>query len=187
MPELENPQQFNRYSYGLNNPLRYTDPSGHCVMAFPFDTIVCVALVVLTVAIDHQVNRVEPANLESNAAQRPITSPNLVVDGAELSAGVLDLQGLNYYHLGSDTFATAACLCSGPSTPNAGWDASFSLASTDASDAATAASGFTRGIGVSTNVVGGSFWSSAVSGDSELPTPYFAPPTDNYTSMPQSP
>ncbi len=26
-----NPQNLNRYSYGLNNPLRYTDPSGHSV------------------------------------------------------------------------------------------------------------------------------------------------------------
>ncbi|MCB9432693.1 MAG: hypothetical protein H6668_11985 [Ardenticatenaceae bacterium] len=26
-----NPQAFNRYSYGYNNPVKYTDPSGHCV------------------------------------------------------------------------------------------------------------------------------------------------------------
>jgi RHS repeat-associated protein len=25
-----NPQDLNRYAYGLNNPLRYTDPTGHC-------------------------------------------------------------------------------------------------------------------------------------------------------------
>jgi len=28
VPEPGNPQSLNRYSYGLNNPLRYTDPSG---------------------------------------------------------------------------------------------------------------------------------------------------------------
>jgi len=30
-PGLENPQNRNRYSYALNNPLKYTDPTGHCV------------------------------------------------------------------------------------------------------------------------------------------------------------
>lgn len=29
VPDPSNPQQFNRYTYVLNNPLRYTDPSGH--------------------------------------------------------------------------------------------------------------------------------------------------------------
>jgi RHS repeat-associated protein len=31
VPDGHNPQQFNRYAYGLNNPVKYTDPSGHCV------------------------------------------------------------------------------------------------------------------------------------------------------------
>jgi RHS repeat-associated protein len=30
VPDIVNPQNLNRYSYVLNNPLRYTDPSGHC-------------------------------------------------------------------------------------------------------------------------------------------------------------
>ncbi|TAK31720.1 MAG: RHS repeat-associated core domain-containing protein [Chloroflexota bacterium] len=29
VPNAMNPQSLNRYSYGRNNPLRYTDPSGH--------------------------------------------------------------------------------------------------------------------------------------------------------------
>ena len=29
VPQPGNPQSLNRYSYGLNNPLRYTDPTGH--------------------------------------------------------------------------------------------------------------------------------------------------------------
>jgi hypothetical protein len=34
-----NPQALNRYSYVQNNPLRYTDPSGHCIPCLP--TIEC--------------------------------------------------------------------------------------------------------------------------------------------------
>jgi RHS repeat-associated protein len=30
VPQLENPQSLNRFSYVLNNPLKFTDPSGHC-------------------------------------------------------------------------------------------------------------------------------------------------------------
>ena len=30
MPQPGNPQSLNRYSYSYSNPLRYTDPSGHC-------------------------------------------------------------------------------------------------------------------------------------------------------------
>ncbi|MCP4252170.1 MAG: hypothetical protein GY775_01960, partial [Candidatus Scalindua sp.] len=29
VPDPTNPQALNRYSYVLNNPLKYTDPSGH--------------------------------------------------------------------------------------------------------------------------------------------------------------
>ncbi len=35
VPDPANPQQFNRYSYALNNAVRYTDPSGHCVFGLP--------------------------------------------------------------------------------------------------------------------------------------------------------
>ena len=31
VPEPENPQSLNRYTYVLNNPLRYIDPSGYCI------------------------------------------------------------------------------------------------------------------------------------------------------------
>jgi hypothetical protein len=30
VPDENNPQAWNRYAYSLSNPLKYTDPSGHC-------------------------------------------------------------------------------------------------------------------------------------------------------------
>ncbi len=33
VPEPGNPQALNRYSYGGNNPVKYRDPSGHCIEA----------------------------------------------------------------------------------------------------------------------------------------------------------
>lgn len=30
MPDLTNPQTLNRYTYALNNPVKYLDPDGHC-------------------------------------------------------------------------------------------------------------------------------------------------------------
>lgn len=30
VPDPANPQSFNRYSYGYNNPVNFSDPSGHC-------------------------------------------------------------------------------------------------------------------------------------------------------------
>jgi RHS repeat-associated protein len=51
-PVIQSPedlQNYNRYSYVLNNPLRYTDPSGNCI--FGFDTAVCVAMFVAGTAM----------------------------------------------------------------------------------------------------------------------------------------
>ena len=45
VPNAGNPKALDRYAYGLNNPVRYSDPSGHCV--FGLDTIVCVAAALL--------------------------------------------------------------------------------------------------------------------------------------------
>ncbi len=66
VPDPANPQSFNRYSYALNNPVKYTDPSGHCVFAPPFDTAVCIALLALV--------------LTGDSAQPPLPPPNYPVN-----------------------------------------------------------------------------------------------------------
>ncbi len=37
VPEPGNPQALNRYSYTLNNPVKFTDPSGHCIVQYSGD------------------------------------------------------------------------------------------------------------------------------------------------------
>ncbi|HSA91800.1 MAG TPA: RHS repeat-associated core domain-containing protein, partial [Terriglobales bacterium] len=42
--DITNPQSLNKYAYTYNNPLRYTDPNGHCV----WDLCTAEALVIVT-------------------------------------------------------------------------------------------------------------------------------------------
>ncbi|MDA0241961.1 MAG: lipid II-degrading bacteriocin [Chloroflexi bacterium] len=52
VPDPTNPQQFNRFSYTLNNPIRFTDPTGHCVFELPCldDAILGLEFVISTLA-----------------------------------------------------------------------------------------------------------------------------------------
>jgi RHS repeat-associated protein len=45
--EPANPQELNRYSYALNNPARFTDPTGHCIFLAGADALLCYGVVVL--------------------------------------------------------------------------------------------------------------------------------------------
>ncbi|MBL8339733.1 MAG: RHS repeat-associated core domain-containing protein [Rhodoferax sp.] len=51
----EDLQSYNTYSYVINGPLRYTDPSGHCI--FGLDTAVCVAMFVAGTAMAMEGNK----------------------------------------------------------------------------------------------------------------------------------
>ena len=78
--DLSNPQSYNRYSYVLNNPLRYTDPSGHGPQ-----------LVKLT--YDPATGVIQPGYIDEKfgasiriAKSRPPDKPTLVVAGELLNA-----------------------------------------------------------------------------------------------------
>lgn len=43
---VSSPQDLNRYSYGLNTPVKNIDPTGHCATGLIVDTAVCVIVVV---------------------------------------------------------------------------------------------------------------------------------------------
>ena len=64
VPNPYNPQDFNRYTYTRNNPLRYTDPSGHCV-PLCIGVGIAIALVVML----------------ANPASSPAPSPLALSDG----------------------------------------------------------------------------------------------------------
>jgi hypothetical protein len=42
-----NPQDLNRYAYAANNPLKYTDPTGHCIFLAGADALLCIGGAIL--------------------------------------------------------------------------------------------------------------------------------------------
>jgi len=78
VPEPGNPQSLNRYSYTLNNPLRYTDPTGHC----PLCVVLMLGGMALLLQGDSPDLHVTPEDI---ASQR--LGGALFVGGATLAGG----------------------------------------------------------------------------------------------------
>ena len=48
LPDVYDPQALNRYAYCLNNPVKYTDPSGHCVTPETALDLICLGHSIVT-------------------------------------------------------------------------------------------------------------------------------------------
>jgi hypothetical protein len=71
-----NPQALNRYSYVLNNPLRYTDPTGHCVWDLCIVEAVTIGTVIVTVAGYTAILYYNITHPITPSASRPAASSN---------------------------------------------------------------------------------------------------------------
>ncbi len=90
IPDPGNPQDLNRYSYVRNNPVRYTDPTGHCV--FGVDTLVCIAVggavVGGIIGYGTQVHRNLQSGMDLGEALRTDISAEPIIKGALLGSTI---------------------------------------------------------------------------------------------------
>ncbi len=99
IPDPGNPQDLNRYSYTRNNPLRYTDPTGHC----PLCVILMLGGMALLLQGDSPDLNVTP---EDVASQR--LGGALFVGGATLGIGNALAEAAGAAQVGT-TGVTMAC------------------------------------------------------------------------------
>ncbi|NOK71559.1 MAG: hypothetical protein GFH25_541324n2 [Chloroflexi bacterium AL-N10] len=79
VPNPQDPQDLNRYTYAKNNPLRYTDPTGHCA-------IICTALVGAAIGGGISYGTQVAANISQNGLNvQALTN----VDGGDIVAGAV--------------------------------------------------------------------------------------------------
>ena len=91
VPSPANPQSYNRYAYTLNNPLRYTDPTGHIPSVGIFAAIGAATGFVVYAATTNSFDRTEAllATATMAAAGALIGSGVGLAAGAQLASGVL--------------------------------------------------------------------------------------------------
>ena len=100
VPDLYNPQDWNRYSYARNNPLRYTDPDGH------FPIIPIIALVGIFFIFNGTSDSYRP-NLSTAELESRQTSVEL---GAGITLSALSIQA-PVVELISNTYDCATGYC----------------------------------------------------------------------------
>jgi hypothetical protein len=109
IPDLTDPQSWDRYSYVRNNPLKYIDPDGHCPIC---------ALILL-------------AFLAAGCASQPITQPPSLIDStvnitdrsgnhSSLGTQISDNTALTHNHFGSPLNTYTAVDSTGFSQPFSG-------------------------------------------------------------------
>jgi len=91
VPEPGNPQNYNRYSYVNNNPVNYTDPSGHCV--FGIDTAICVAAAIgagVSLIVDYSFQAYDnyQAGMDASEALDPRNMNLSQLAGSTVAGGV---------------------------------------------------------------------------------------------------
>ena len=68
MPDPINPQAYDRYSYSYNNPLYYTDPTGH----FPWAPIILISMAIVGISLVNDILSVAP--VEDNRGPAPTSN-----------------------------------------------------------------------------------------------------------------
>ena len=88
IPDASNPQAWNRFGYVLNNPINYSDPSGHCYTGAVLDTIACIGLLLVFSNMSDT-----PQNYSEEAAARADTfylGTSLVTTSASIKSPLLE-------------------------------------------------------------------------------------------------
>ena len=74
--DITNPQSLNKYAYTYNNPLRYTDPDGHCV--FGIDTIVCYGVALGAAMVATYAATPQGQQVIRNGVKAILDTPNVI-------------------------------------------------------------------------------------------------------------
>ncbi|MGE0407041.1 MAG: RHS repeat-associated core domain-containing protein [Candidatus Korobacteraceae bacterium] len=114
--DITNPQSLNKYSYTYNNPLKYTDPAGHCVTD-PLSMIVCGAAVLGAIKganayWDYKIRIQEMDNLKNNVIAAKINEAQVCFSGGNCAEAqtLTKKTEYNFYTKSGEALVEAATL-----------------------------------------------------------------------------